>query len=480
MKVKGLIGIFIAAIFGGIIAVGISNKIFNKEEVKIEQAEPVAFVNAPKLIAPSGTTLDFTVAAENTVNSVVHIKTVYEVSSNQPNSWFDLFEAPNQRAQSSGSGVIIKGNGYIVTNNHVIEDASEINVILNNNKSYDAKLVGRDPATDLAILKINASGLPAVPFGNSDQLKIGEWVLAVGNPFSLTSTVTAGIVSAKGRNINLLEVDPDRKIFPIESFIQTDAAVNPGNSGGALVDMYGNLVGINTAIASRTGSYSGYSFAVPSSIVKKVANDIMEFGEVQRAFIGVSISDLNQEISEELGVEEVSGVFVRGLSPGGAAAEVGIETGDIILKVEGTEVNSVASLQEKVSQFRPGDEIDVLVKRKKQIKEFVVTLRSGEGKTTLTESLDAEKVKTEGAWLEVVPQQTLKELSLSNGVKLKRDEEGRFRRAGIRDGFIITKIDKQKVEKPKDVDQLLSAKEGGVLIEGVYPNGTKAYYGFGL
>ena len=480
MKVKGLIGIFIAAIFGGIVAVGISNKIFNQEEAKVEESQPVAFVNAPKIIAPVGTTLDFTVAAENTVNSVVHIKTEYEIPTNQPNSWFEMFESPNQKAQSSGSGVIIKDNGYIVTNNHVIEDASNIKVILNSNKSYDAKLVGRDPATDLAILKISASGLPAVPFGNSDQLKIGEWVLAVGNPFSLTSTVTAGIVSAKGRNINLLEVDPDRKIFPIESFIQTDAAVNPGNSGGALVDTYGNLVGINTAIASRTGSYSGYSFAVPSSIVKKVANDIMEFGEVQRAFIGVSISDLNQEVSEELGVDEVSGVYVRGLSQGGAAAEVGIETGDIILKVEGTEVNSVASLQEKVSQYRPGDEIDVLVKRKNQIKDFVVTLRSGEGKTTLSESLDSEKIKAEGAWLEAVPEQTLKELSLSNGVKLKRDEEGRFRRAGIRDGFIITKIDKQNVEKPKDVDQLLSAKEGGVLIEGIYPNGTKAYYGFGL
>ena len=479
MKVKGIIGIFIAAIFGGIVAVGISNKLFGEQEVQSTQVEPVQFVNSPKLLSASASGLDFTQAAENTVNSVVHIKTEYEITS-QPNSWFDMFEMPSQKAQSSGSGVIIKGNGYIVTNNHVIDEANEIKVILNNNKTYDAKLVGTDPATDLAILKINASNLPAVPFGNSDQLKIGEWVLAVGNPFSLTSTVTAGIVSAKGRNINLLDVDPERKIFPIESFIQTDAAVNPGNSGGALVDTEGNLVGINTAIASRTGSYSGYSFAVPSSIVRKVANDIMEFGEVQRAFIGVSISDLNQDIADDLGLSQVSGVFVRGLTPGGAAAEVGIEAGDIILEVQGSEVNSVASLQEKVNQFRPGDKIDVMVKRKNQIKDFVVTLRSGEGTTTLAAKLDAEKVRTEGAWLESVPEETLKELALSNGVKLKRDEEGRFRRAGIREGFIITKIDKQKVEKPKDVDQLLSAKEGGVLIEGVYPNGTKAYYGFGL
>ncbi|MEM7163438.1 MAG: trypsin-like peptidase domain-containing protein [Bacteroidota bacterium] len=478
MKGKGLIGIFIAALFGGIIAVGVSNKIFNNEIRVEERSEPVQFVTSPKIVSSTGS-LDFTLAAENTVNSVVHIKTVYEMND-QPQSWFDMFQMPNQRAQSSGSGVIIKDNGYIVTNNHVIEDADEIKVILNNNKSYDAKLIGTDPATDLAILKINEKNLPSVPFGNSDQLKIGEWVLAVGNPFSLTSTVTAGIVSAKGRNINLLEVDPDRKIFPIESFIQTDAAVNPGNSGGALVDTNGNLVGINTAIASRTGSYSGYSFAVPSSIVKKVANDLMEYGEVQRAFIGVSISDLNQEIAEDLGVDDVSGVFVRGLTPGGAAAEVGIESGDIILEVEGTLVNSVASLQEKVSQFRPGDQIEVLVKRNRELKDFKVTLRSSEGSTTLAATFDANRLKSEGAWLEAVPQETLKKLDLSNGVKLSRDEGGRFRRAGIREGFIITKIDKERVEKPKDVDQLLSAKEGGVLIEGTYPDGTKAYYGFGL
>lgn len=480
MKMKGLLGIFVAALTGGLVAFGVSTKLIgDQESAAIVNERPVEFVSAPKVVTVPGTSLDFTVAASNTVNSVVHIKTQYQVSQKQ-NAWFEMFEVPGQLAQSSGSGVIIKSNGYIVTNNHVIDGASDIEVVMNDNRSFEAKLVGKDPATDLAILKINAKGLPAVPFGNSDNLKIGEWVLAVGNPFSLTSTVTAGIVSAKGRNINLLDVDPERKIFPIESFIQTDAAVNPGNSGGALVDTDGDLIGINTAIASRTGSYSGYSFAVPSSIVKKVANDIMEFGEVQRAFIGVSISDLSQEIADDLGFDQVSGVFVRGLTPGGAAAEVGIETGDVILSVEDAEVNSVASLQEKVNQFRPGDKVRVKVKRENDVLDYLVTLRNQEGVTELSENLSASRIRTEGAWLEALTSTELDELSLSNGVKLKKDDEGRFRRAGIREGFIITKIDKKKVEKPMDVDQLLSAKEGGVLIEGIYPNGTKAYYGFGL
>ncbi|NND77950.1 MAG: PDZ domain-containing protein [Flavobacteriales bacterium] len=479
MKFKGLLGIFVAALTGGLVAFGVSKKMMSEQETVVVQEQPVEFVSAPKLVSVPGTSLDFTVAASNTVNSVVHIKTNYEVPERR-NSWFEMFEMPGQIAQSSGSGVIIKSNGYIVTNNHVIDGASDIEVMLNDNRTYEAKLVGTDPATDLAILKIKASGLTAVPFGNSDNLKIGEWVIAVGNPFSLTSTVTAGIVSAKGRNINLLAVDPERKVFPIESFIQTDAAVNPGNSGGALVNTEGNLIGINTAIASRTGSYSGYSFAVPSSIVKKVANDIMEFGEVQRAFIGVSIQDIDQSIADELGFDQVSGVFVRGLTPGGAAAEVGIETGDVILSVEGDKVNTVAALQEKVNQFRPGDKVNVKVKRSDEVLNYAVTLRNNEGGTQLSDELSSNRIKAEGAWLEALTQREMDALSISNGVKLKKDEDGKFRRAGIREGFIITKIDKNIVEKPKDVDQMLSSKEGGVLIEGMYPNGTKAYYGFGL
>jgi len=256
------------------------------------------------------------------------------------------YRAPQQQQlrQGAGSGVIISADGYIVTNNHVVEGADKISVHLNDNRMYEGKLIGRDPSTDLALLKIDASDLATVPYGNSDAVRVGEWVLAVGNPMNLTSTVTAGIVSAKARNINLLQYDASRDIFPLESFIQTDAAVNPGNSGGALVNVSGELVGINTAIASTTGMYTGYSFAIPVNIVQKVANDLLEFGSVQRAYIGVSIRDIDQVLANEVGLDRIRGVYVNGITDGGAAQHAGMKTGDVIVKVGSIDVNNVPQL----------------------------------------------------------------------------------------------------------------------------------------
>jgi len=299
--------------------------------------------------------LNFVDAAEKVTPAVVHIKTTYNGSaaSYGRNSLEDMmkeffgdrggddgFYGNRGQRMSSGSGVIITDDGYIATNNHVVEGASSIEVVLNDKRSYEGKIVGTDPTTDLALIKVSGEDLPFVPFGNSDAVKIGEWVLAIGNPFDLTSTVTAGIVSAKARNINILR---NRDSYSIESFIQTDAAVNPGNSGGALVDLEGNLIGINTAIATNTGSYSGYSFAVPVTLVKKVMDDLLSYGEVQRALMGVTILDINAEVAEQMDIKEIKGVYINGVNPGSGADDAGILKGDIILSINGVEVNDVSA-----------------------------------------------------------------------------------------------------------------------------------------
>ncbi len=312
---------------------------------------------------------DFVMSAEKTVNSVVHIKTIVEHKNNLAYDPFqDWFFGGRQRQpnmmQGSGSGVIISQDGYIVTNNHVINEATKIEVVLNDKRTYVAEVIGTDPNTDLALLRIKENSLPFVNYGNSDDVKVGEWVLAVGNPFNLNSTVTAGIVSAKGRNINILEHNAQGgSLAPIESFIQTDAAVNPGNSGGALVSTTGDLVGINTAIASNNGSYQGYSFAIPVNIVKKVVSDLIEFGTVQRAFIGLSIQDIDSKFAEEKRIKQLKGVYVNGLTENGAGEEAGIKIGDIVTKVENVAVKSTSELLEQIGKFRPSDKVNVTVVR---------------------------------------------------------------------------------------------------------------------
>jgi Do/DeqQ family serine protease len=376
--------------------------------------------------------------------------------------------------------VIVSNDGYIVTNNHVVEGADKIQVHLNDNRQFEGTVIGRDPSTDLALLKIDAKDLATVPYGNSDDVRVGEWVLAVGNPMNLTSTVTAGIVSAKARNINLLQYDAARDIIPLESFIQTDAAVNPGNSGGALVDANGRLVGINSAIASTTGAYSGYSFAIPSNIVQKVANDLLEFGSVQRAYIGVSIRDMDQKLADETGMNRIKGVYVNGITDGGAAQKAGMQAGDVIVKVGAIDVNNVPQLQEQVGKFRPGNKVPVTVFRKGGEQVFDMTLRGKEG--TAVAAVDTRSVGSAslGAEFGAATSSELRSLGLEHGVKVTTINGGKFRSSGIKEGFIITRVDQEAVKDPGQLAKLLENKRGGVLVEGVYPNGTRAYYGLGL
>jgi Do/DeqQ family serine protease len=427
--------------------------------------------------------LDFTLAAEKTVNTVVHIKSEY-IKNYQSDPMLDFFWGPNgsrgDRTQiATGSGVIISSDGYIVTNNHVIEDASKISVTLNDDRELIAECIGTDPNTDLALLKVNQKNLVFAEFGNSDDVKLGDWVLAVGNPFNLTSTVTAGIVSAKARNINILRRNSKESIFPLESFIQTDAAVNPGNSGGALVSPDGVLIGINTAIASKTGSYSGYSFAIPSNITLKVVNDLKNYGLVQRAFIGVIIADVTQQVMDEFNLPNTDGVLVSGLSDGGAAYEAGIKADDIILKVENIGVNGVPELQEQIGKYKPGDTVTLIIQRKGEKKIIEVRLRNNKG---TTEIIDKNKLEREsslyGAVLEELNKESLKYLNVNSGIKVVSVKKGEFRDIGIKQGFIITHIDKSPVTTTDDLKTAIKNKKSSTLIEGIYPNGMKGYFVF--
>lgn len=430
---------------------------------------------------------DFSLAAERTVNSVVHVKTQ---TTMQPtfNPWSDFFgyEHKPYMQEGSGSGVIISADGYIITNNHVVEGAEKLNVTLNNNMEYEATVVGRDPSTDIAVIKIEEQGLPAIAWGNSDEVRLGQWVIAVGNPFDLTSTVTAGIISAKARNINLLERagNEGEEVFPVESFLQTDAVVNPGNSGGALVSTKGELIGINTAIHSQTGAFSGYSFAVPSSIARKVSRDIIEFGHVQRAFIGVRIDEVTQEVAKEKGLKEVAGVFVTSLSQGGAAAESGIESGDIIQKIDERPVNNVPQLQEQVSRYRPGDKVKVMVWRDGKSQTVEVTLRNSSGRAEL-DNFKAEEsgpsVQSLGATFGNLSSDDKAKLRISGGAKVLELQPGKLKSIGLQKGFVVTRIDDTTINTPQELEALLQTKVGAyVEMRGFYTNGMEAMYGFRL
>jgi Do/DeqQ family serine protease len=430
--------------------------------------------------------IDFVMAAEKSINSVVHIKTIVEYNNNLAYDPFQdwLFggrqRQPNQM-QGSGSGVIISQEGYIVTNNHVVKDATKIEIVLNDKRSFIADVIGTDPTTDLALLKVKVSNLPFASYGNSDLIKIGEWVLAVGNPLNLNSTVTAGIISAKGRNINILE-NNQGTLAPIESFLQTDAAVNPGNSGGALVNTAGELVGINTAIASNNGSYQGYSFAIPVNIVKKVVADLIEYGSVQRAFIGLSIIDIDSRMAEEKNINQLNGVYVNGLTANGAGELAGIKIGDVVTKIENVEIKSTAELLEQIAKFRPSDKINVSINRNG--KEIIVPIQLKNKENNLGVIKKSEIVKTSvsalGAEFEELNVDELSKYRIQNGIRIKRLQPGKLLNAGIKEGYIITAIDKRKISTIKDLQTLLETKSGGILIEGVYENGMRAYYGFGM
>ena len=445
-------------------------------------------IDTSSIVVPEG--MSFIYAADKVRPAVVHVKTFYEAKTSQDNRFpmdpffrdffgehFDPFRnLPQKPQEAAGSGVILSPDGYIVTNNHVIENADKIKVILDDKRSYEAKLIGADPTTDLALLKIDENNLPYVEIGNSDKVRVGEWVLAVGNPFDLTSTVTAGIVSAKGRNINILR---SKSNYAIESFIQTDAAVNPGNSGGALVDLKGRLIGINTAIATPTGAFAGYSFAVPVAIVEKVVADLKTYGEVQRGLLGINIQDITAELAKEKNLKDVKGVYVAGVNENSAAKEAGIEEGDVIIKINDIPVNSSSELQENVARYRPGDKIKVTFLRKGVEKTVVATLKNKMGKVALIKP-NEDISKLLGAELSELTKADKDKLKLDHGVKVTKVYTGKLKDAGIKEGYIITHLDRQKVTSIKDIIKILENKKGGgLLIEGIYGNGEKVYYAIG-
>jgi len=417
------------------------------QEIRTGYNRPVAFNG------------DFKRASKNSTPSVVYIKTYSQ--SSYGGTWLDYFFGERTgQSISSGSGVIYSQNGFIITNNHVVGDADRIEVIIGK-KTFEATLIGTDPSTDLAVLKIEGEDLPNIQVSSSQQVEVGEWVLAVGNPFNLTSTVTAGIVSAKGRELNILKSN-----FPIESFIQTDAAINPGNSGGALVNMDGNLIGINTAILSRTGSYAGYGFAVPSDIVVKVVDDIIDFGEVQKAFIGADVLDIDTDIAQKLGLEDYSGVVVSYVQEDGAAFRAGIRRGDIILEVNNVAIESRAEFEELLSYRSPGDEIQVTYKRNKKIIEKELQLTNKEGTTELIKR-EVYTSRLLGAELEKVSKVERDLLKIEHGVRIIKVSSGLIRQMGLQEGFIITHINRIEIEDPETLNDILSKIRGRVVVEGV-------------
>ena len=475
---KGFFTLLIALV-GGFIALWAYTRYFNDPQiVTVQQDQSMRYASLPT--SYSGELPDLTFAAENSIHSVVHIKVTQKGSRySGPNNFFDYFFGEGYHSQQmplrqgAGSGVILSPDGFIVTNNHVIDQADEISVVLNDKREFKAKLIGTDSSTDLAVLKIDASGLPVIKFSNSDNLKLGEWVLAVGNPFNLTSTVTAGIVSAKSRDIG---INPDQ--MRIESFIQTDAAVNPGNSGGALVNTRGDLVGINTAIASQTGSYSGYSFAIPSNIVEKVVADLREHGEVQRALLNVQIGDVTAKVAEDYGLDKIEGVFIGKVQEGGAAELAGIKDNDVIISIDGIAVNSTAELHEQISKHRPGDKITVVVKRDNKKKPFNVTLRNKHGDTEIVKGDAPGNIF--GSKFVAVNDREKQELGIRYGVKITELGNGKFKNAGIKKGFIITQVNKSPISEVNDLLRIIKNARGGILVEGIYPDGEVAYYVFGV
>ena len=481
MKTKRFLGTLSIAVIAAVAAVWAYSRFFQPDQNggNANVQPSMLYANLPGASGQAEGTADLTFAAEKAVHAVVHVKvksTRENTYSNNPLYEFFFGDKGNMQPQpveGFGSGVIISDDGYIVTNNHVVDQMDDIEVVLNDRRSFTAKVIGTDPSTDLALIKIDAKDLPFLTYGNSDNLKLGQWVLAVGNPYNLTSTVTAGIISAKARNIDIL-----RGQFAIESFLQTDAAVNPGNSGGALVDTQGNLVGINTAIASRTGAYSGNSFAIPVSIVKKVIGDLMEYGVVQRAFLGVTIQDVTQELANSNNLNNTNGVYVNSVAEEGAAKEAGIKKGDVIMAVNNVPVNNVSALQEQISRFRPNDKVDVSVTRDGKEKHFDVTLRNREGNTQVVKK--SETLKVLGASFEPASKDELKALGIDHGVKIVSLTAGKLLKAGIREGFIITQINNKPVNSVDDIRKILDGVKGGVYVEGIYPNGMIAYYAFGM
>ncbi len=482
---KKLVSTALVAFVGGIAALGISHFYqsgSNSGSCQITNPGSGSSYHLTSYNGSQGTGLpDFAQAADKSLQAVVHIKTTSERVNNLAFDPFaEIFFGPQKRQQNfvqegSGSGVIISNDGYIVTNNHVVNGSDKIEVVLNDKRTYVADVIGSDASTDIALIKIKEKELPFLNYGNSDDIHIGEWVLAVGNPFNLYSTVTAGIISAKGRN-NILNANNR----PIESFIQTDAVVNPGNSGGALVNTNGELVGINTAIASNNGAYQGYSFAVPVNIVKKVVSDLVEFGTVQRAYMGVSIQEIDAKFAADKNIKQLKGVYVNGITSGGSAEEAGIKEGDVITRIHNAQISSLSELQEQLSRFRPGDKIDVTIIRNERDMTIPVELKSLDNTTKLVKKSEllSKSAMALGAEFREMDKEDLAQLRLENGVRVDKVNPGKLSQVGIQPGFIVTSIDKKRVNTVNDINKYLEDKGGMIQIEGFYPNGMRASYTF--
>ena len=483
-KTLSIVGIALfAAAIGAVTAITVISKSNNNNVQVVERVvEQAPTLGAHFTSYEQGSYPDLTYAAENAVKAVVNIEVISEVAvpSGGYNPFFDFFGIPQQQPgmqkreqRSGGSGVIITPDGYIVTNNHVVEHSTKLRVKLNDGRIFDARKIGTDPATDVALIKVDAEDLPTLVFGSSDALRLGEWVLAIGSPFDLQSTITAGIVSAKARQLDVIPDD-----FRLESFIQTDAAVNPGNSGGALVNVRGELVGINTVIKSSTGSYIGYSFAVPESIVRKVVDDLKEYGVVQRALLGVTYRYIDQDfvdkMGEQTGIKEVGGAYVASVVEDGAASEAGLRKGDVITEIDGVTIDAPSKLGEQIGKHRPNDKIKISVKRGENVKHFEVTLRNKAGKAELLPADAVDIVQVLGARFGEVDSKLCKRLDIRGGVQVVQvNAGGLLARARVREGFVITHINDKAISSVADLNTIISKVRS---IDGVYPDGRAASY----
>lgn len=486
--------VFMAAVLGSLCTVATFQWVDKEnDKVKLNYTSSVPANRVAYTVDEEGKAvpLDFTVAAEKVMPAVVHIKSSYSSGYGSPQNEipepFREFFGPQgpqqgQRpSQSAGSGVIINSDGYIVTNNHVVQNADEVEVALFNNRTYKAKVIGTDPDTDIAVIKIEEKGLPFLSFVDSDQSKVGEWVLAVGNPFNLNSTVTAGIISAKGRSINILSRNTEQGSTAIESFIQTDAAINPGNSGGALVNLEGGLLGINTAIASPTGSYSGYGFAVPSNIVSKSVEDLIEFGVVQRGWLGVSITSVNSHLADERELKVNEGAFISAFADESSAKDAGLKEGDVVVKIDESPIKSNTALIEYIGTRRPGDKVNITVNRNGKELTFPVVLKTREGKIGPLRPEDRDAVTSLGMELEDVDAEVLEEIDLEQGIMVKSLGNGKLARyTDIHEGFIITKLNDTPVKSVKGFSELLKSKRPGelIILSGTYKQNPKSEYNY--
>lgn len=452
--------------------------------------KPVSYIGDP---VTDGPVVDFEKAATKAVPSVVHIKTltkakqarVPDMQDNPFRDFFgddfgDLFGGRNMQPQiqrGSGSGVIITSDGYIVTNNHVVDGADEFTVTLSNNKTYKGKLIGKDPSSDLAVVKIDAGNLPFMNFANSDDVHLGQWVLAIGYPLNLDATVTSGIVSAKSRSLG---INSRQSKTPLEAFIQTDAAINPGNSGGALVNVNGDLIGINSAIASPTGSYAGYGYAIPSNMVKKISADIIKYGSAKRAYLGVMFGNdqMSEEDRKKNNIKDGDGVFVMDVAQNSAASEAGIQKGDFITKINGNTISTGTQLIEKIATKRPGDKVEVTFQRNGVEKTATVTLK---GESGTYASMKEQAVEQLGASFENLDKQKAEKLGITGGVQVKDLKQGLLTdQTRIKEGFIITRVNNQRVTSVDELKQALSSAGNSAIISGIYPDQPQREYRYAV